>query len=119
MTLRRYPERDAERRRRRRLTFPWALALTTAAVFLIAMGALGGLGYATSIVSRLASSTRADSEPSPALREPSRSAPASVHRKKAAICRGGPRSASKAQPVRGRTPGHCRAVIRPKPRNAG
>jgi hypothetical protein len=75
MTLRRQLEREAERERRRRLSLPWALALTTTAVFLVALGALGGLSYATSAVSRLVKSTRAGADPAPAVRTPAPQAP--------------------------------------------
>jgi hypothetical protein len=70
MTLRRQRELGAEHEGRRRLSLPWALALTTTAVFLVALGALGGLGYAASAVSRLAKSTRAVADSAPAARAP-------------------------------------------------
>jgi hypothetical protein len=70
MRLRGQVERESEHRRRRRLSLPWALAVTTTAVFLVALGALGGLSYAASAVSRLAELTRSGGDPAPAVRAP-------------------------------------------------
>jgi hypothetical protein len=99
--------RTRERGRRNRLPLPWALALTTTVVFLVALGALGGLGYATSVVSRLAKSTRAEADPVPA-----------VHARRVrtvTVCHGGrskvvSRSTLEARLRRGDTLGRCRRI---------